>query len=322
MVKTFDKLFLGWYNGGNVRIKMNFHRCYMIIKMFNFWYFFWIIICAGIFVGLYFLLRNKSDKTKKITLFSILLFALALHFLKCFFPPYSTDRDRLYRDIFFINICGANIFLFSIFFLTKSKVLKDYMFYLGLLGGGIALFYPAEPMLKAEQNAEVLDIIRFYIHHAILCFVPLLMVLLKLHKLDYKRVWSAPVCLLGVMLFIMLNQVLQSELGFVPLRGDNIFDIGYKNSSYIWGPDDAIGNFIAKFCPKWFTSVPAGAHAGEMKYWPWVWMIFPVFLLLTPVAFLICLPFDFKNLKKDVLCVKEKCKTLFEKKNDTKENKR
>ena len=268
--------------------------------MFNFWYFFWLVLFAAICVGLYFLLKDKTEKTKKIVLMSMLLFAVVLHFLKCFFPPYSTEKDRLYRDIFFINICAANICLFPIIFMSKSNVWKDYMFYLGLLGGGLALVYPAEPMLKTDQMAEILDIIRFYIHHGILLIVPLLMVLLKLHTISYKRVWSAPTGLLAIMLFIMLNQIIQSELGFVPLRGDDLLAIGYKNSSYIWGPDDAIGEFIANFCPPLFKKVPVGEYMGQEKYWPWVWLIVPAYLLVTPIAFLLSLIFDFKNLKEDI----------------------
>ena len=280
----------------------------MIIEMFNFWYFFWLVLIGITCVGTYYLLRNKTEKTKKIVLFSILIFALALHFVKCFFPPYSTDQDRLYRDIFFINICAANICLFPIIFLCKNRFWKDYMFYLGLLGGGLALIYPAEPMLKENQAGEMLDIIRFYIHHGILFMVPLLMVMLKLHTISYKRVAVTPACLLLVMLFIMLNQVLQSELGFVPLRGDNFFEIGYKNSAYIWGPDDAIGNFIAKFCPDLFKTVPVEKFAGQTKYWPWVWLVVPAFVLVTPLAFFLSLIFDGESLKADVTSACEKCK--------------
>ena len=55
-----------------------------------------------------------------------------------------------------------------------------------------------EPMAKANQAGEWIDIVRFYIHHNILWYVPLLMVLLKIHKLNYKRVWSTPAILLEV----------------------------------------------------------------------------------------------------------------------------
>ena len=68
-----------------------------------------------------------------------------LHFLKVYIPPYSTDEARMLRDSWFVNICGANIGLFPFLFFSKNKHVKDYMFYIGVLSGLIALFYPQEP---------------------------------------------------------------------------------------------------------------------------------------------------------------------------------
>lgn len=274
----------------------------MIISMFNFWYFFWIILGIGATVGLYFLLRKCSEKVQKGVLFSILVFGLVLHFLKVFIPPYSVDEARMLRDSWFNNICAANIALFPFMFFSKKDTMKDYMFYIGLISGLIAFFYPQEPMAKVNQAAEMLDIIRFYFHHWMLPAVPLLSVLFGHHKLSYKRVWVAPVGLLALMLFIMLNQVFQSELGFTPLRSQDIFAIGYKNSSYIWGPgtNDPIGSFLAMFTPEYFTKIPVGAYAGQAKYWPWFWIIVPAFVLVTPLAFLLCMIFDHKSFARDV----------------------
>lgn len=275
----------------------------MIIEMFNFWYFFWLILAAGSIVGLYFLLRNCSQKTQKGVLFAFLAFGFVLHFLKIYIPPYSTDEARMLRDSWFANICAANIALFPFIFFSKKDKLKDYMFYIGVLSGLLAHVYPQEPIAKVDQLAEQLDIVRFYYHHWMLLAVPLLMVLLGLHKLSYKRVWVAPVGLLCLMLFIILNQIFQSELGFIPLRSqDDFFGIGYKNTSYIWGPgtNDAIGNFFALFTPEFFKTVPVGEFAGQEKYWPWFWMIVPVFVLVTPLAFLICMIFDEKNFRQDI----------------------
>ncbi len=295
----------------------------MIIEMFNLWYFFWIILLGGLTVGLYFLLRNKSIKVQKGVLFSLLVIGFLLHFLKVYIPPYSVDEARMLRDSWFVNICAANIALFPFFFFSKNKKIWDYMFAIGVISGLLAIFYPEEPMAKVNQAAETLDIIRFYYHHWMLFSVPFLSVLFGHHKISYKRVLSAPTGLMLLMLFIMLNQIFQSELGFVPLRNAaDFFGIGYKNTSYIWGPgkNNAIGSFLALFCPKFFKTVPVGEFAGQEKYWPWFWLIVPVYLIVPVLTFLISLPFDFKNFKADmkmlpanVKALPAKCRSFFTK---------
>lgn len=283
----------------------------MFIAMFNGWYFFWLILSAAGILGLYFGLRNKSVKLQKGVLFGLLAFGLLLHFLKVYIPPYSVDEARMLRDSWFVNICGANIALFPFMFWSKNDKVKDYMFYIGVLSGLIALFYPQEPIAKVDQLAEQLDVVRFYYHHWMVMAVPLLMVLFGHHKLSYKRILSAPTGLLLLMLFIMLNQIFQSELGYIPLRDrNNFFGIDYKNTSYIWGPgeNDAIGSFLALFTPDFFKTVPVGEFAGQMKYWPWFWMIFPVYILVTPLSFMLSMIFDHKALATDCRTLKDKLK--------------
>lgn len=281
----------------------------MYISMFNGWYFFWLLVCSGAVVGLYFALRSRSVTTQKAVLFGLLALGFVMHFTKVYYPPYSVDEARMLRDSWFVNICGANIALFPFFFWSKNDKIKDYMFYIGVISGLIALFYPQEPMAKVDQLAEQLDIIRFYYHHWMVLAVPLLMVLLGHHKLSYKRVLSAPTGLLLLMLFIMLNQIFQSELGFIPLRDrGNFFGIDYKNTSYIWGPgtNDAIGNFLALFTPEIFKTVPVGEFAGQVKYWPWFWLIVPVYLIVTPLSVLMALIFDHKSLAADLKKLKQR----------------
>lgn len=285
----------------------------MNIQMFNGWYFLFLGLSIGGFFGLYFLLKNRSGKTVKAVLIGLVFFALALHFAKGLFPPYSLDYERHLRDSWFINICGANIALFPFIILCKNNHVKDYMFYIGVISGIIAISYPMDPMLKADQAAEWIDVLRFYLHHNLLWYVPLLMIVLKIHTLDYRRVWATPVIFLIVMLFIMLNQIFQSELGFIGLRGDDIHAIPYINNSLIWGPDGNLSKLIEWACPDFFKTIPVGPHAGEAKYWPWFWLIVPCFLLVTPLCFGISMIFDFPHFKTDFLAWKEKAKGFFKK---------
>lgn len=270
----------------------------MYIAMFNGWYFFWLLLCAGATVGLYFLLKNKPVTVQKGVLFGLLVLGFVMHFTKVYYPPYSVDEGRMLRDSWFVNICAANIALFPFMFWSKNDRVRDYMVYMGVISGLIALFYPQEPIAKVDQLGEQLDIIRFYYHHWMVMAVPLLTVLLGHHQLSCKRIISAPTGLLLLMLFIMLNQIFQSELGFVPLRDRaDFFGIGYKNTSYIWGPgtNDAIGSFLAVFTPELFKTVPVGEFAGQLKYWPWFWLIVPVYVLVTPLAFGIAMIFDHRT---------------------------
>ena len=281
----------------------------MEIKMFNGWYFFWVILLSSLTAGLYFLLRKKSIRTQKIVLFSLLALGLLLHFLKVYIPPYSLDEARMLRDSWFVNICAANILLFPIFYVVKNERVKDYMFYIGVISGVIAILYPEEPMAKVDQLGEQLDIIRFYYHHWMLMAVPMLMVLFGHHKISYKRIFVAPTGLLTVMLFIMLNQIFQAELGFIPLRGSNdFFAIGYKNTSFIWGPGtgNAIGEFLANFTPEVFKTVPVGEFKGQEKYWPWFWLIVPVYVLVPILSFVVAVIFDGKSIASDVKNLKAK----------------
>lgn len=299
----------------------------MVIEMFNFWYFFWMFLQIGAIVGLYFALRKAPPFVQNAVLFGLLVFGFILHFTKFLYAPYGEwvdgkllITDRGFRDSWFVNICGANIALFPFLFFSKNKYIKDYMFYIGVLTGIIVLFYPQEPIAKiegletlAEQQekimSEIWDVLRFYYHHWMIMAVPLLSVLLKKHKLSWKRIWCAPVGLLLLMLFIILNQIFQSELGFIPLRSGDFADINYKNTSYIWGADDAIGEFIAKFCPDCFKEMTIPVLNGGTvtvyvtveKYWPWFWMIVPVFVLVIPLSFGLCMIFDHKQFARDVV---------------------
>ena len=96
-----------------------------------------------------------------------------------------------------------------------------------------------------------------------------------------------------------------------------MFDINYKNSSLIWGPTDDIAKAITWACPSFFKTIPAGAYAGQEKYWPWFWLIVPCFVILTPLCFLVSLIFDFKHFKTDIINLKNK---LIEFKNRKKAN--
>lgn len=275
----------------------------MTVEMGNLLYFVFIFLCAGITVGLYFLLRHKSEKTIKIVLFCLLIFNVLLHFSKVFYPPYSQDPKTLMRGLGFANLCATSVLFFPIIFLSKSNTWRDYMVYMGILSGGATMIFP-EGVLGEGMNT--FDNWRFYICHMLLFVVSFLMLVLRVQKVDYHRIWRIPFCVYAMFLVIMMNDVLQSELGIRDLRGDDMFDINYSNESLVWGPDRVAGPLLSWLTPEFMKYVPFGEHAGEAKYWPFFWLLVPTFVYGVIGCFLLCLPFEFKHIKND-------CKKLFNK---------
>jgi hypothetical protein len=49
-----------------------------------------------------------------------------------------------------------------------------------------------------------------------------------------------------------------------------------------------------------------GEFAGQVKYWPWFWLIVPVYVLVTPLSFLVSMVFDHKSLVNDLKKLRKK----------------
>lgn len=287
----------------------------MVIELFNFWYFFYIFIGIGLYFGLYFLLRKRSKIVKNLVIGGLLIFNLALHFLKLTFHPYTTYPEIAASQIWFVNMCAVSILVFPFIFFSKSKTLKDFMFYLGVLSGFLAVVFPADNL---QNPAFALDSIRFYTAHFIIIIAPLLMITLKLHTVSYKRIGSMPLLVGVYLLFIMVQNVIQSELGIIAFRSANFFKPNYHNPSFVWGPTNSLGEFsdLAKlftpFTPKFLKTVPFGIFKGQEKYWPFFWIMPAAFVYFwsLPLIFVLIIPHSRKELFTDIKALFAKIKKI------------
>ena len=275
-----------------------------MIEYFNFFYFLYIAMALTLLTGLYFLLRKKSSKTSKIVLFSILFASFILHFLKLAADYYQAWMPYSIRTITPENLCAISVLTFPWFFLSKKKILKDYIFYMGMISGIGATIIPIDVI---GYNAFEFETLRFYFAHIIIWVVPLLMVLLKLHTLDYKRIIKVPFLFYLFLCIILVNEVILAGAGFVRL--EYFFSNEIRNAAFIFGPlpaVDFLGNLFIALTPEILKTVPIGANSGAVYYWPIVWMIIPSFIFLSVISFLISMPFDYKNIKKDILALTAK----------------
>ena len=271
----------------------------MTVEMGSFLYFVFMFAAFGVIIGLYFLLRNKSQKTIKIVLFSMLAFNFLLHFSRAF---YASSASDFLSAVSFRNLCATSVLFFPFIFLSKNQTWRDYMIYMGIFSGLGTLIFP-EGVLGDDMTR--FDSWRFYICHSLLLIVSALMLLLKVQKLDYRRIWKMPFCALFMFLIIMINSVLLSELGITAARSGEVVP-NYDNESLVWYPDRAAGPFLTWLTPEFMKTIPFGPHAGEAKYWPFLWLVCPVFFYGLVGCFLLALPFEWKHIKEDFTALKQK----------------
>jgi len=275
-----------------------------MIEFFNFYYILYIALALALVIGLYFFLRNKSKKTAQAVLFGILLSSFMLHFLKLFADYYQVWMPYSIRTVTPENFCAVNVLIFPWLFLSKKAILKDYMFYMGMMSGIGAMIIPIDVIGYTPFEFET---IRFYLAHILLWVVPLLMVLLKLHTLDYRRILKVPFMLFFFQGIILVNEVILAGIGFV--RMENFFSYEIRNAAFIFGPMpslDFLGVFFTALSPEVFRTIPIGANAGAVFYWPIVWLIIPVFIYFSLGSLLLALPFEYGNIKKGIFALREK----------------
>ena len=270
-----------------------------MVEYFNFYYFLYIALALILLAGLYLLLRGRSKKTARAALFSILLASFALHFFKLGFEHYQAWMPQAIRTVTPENICAVSVLLFPWFFLSKNKLLKDYMFYMGIASGVGATVIPIDAI---GQPAFAFETMRYYFSHIIIWVVPLLMVMLKLHTLDYRRIFKVPLLAYFTLCIILVNEIILTGAGFVSMS--HLYSHEIRNSALIFGPlpDVAfVGDLFKLLTPELFTTVPVGPNAGALYYWPIVWLVIPFYIYFTAVSLLFALPFEHRRMKRDVL---------------------
>ena len=275
-----------------------------MVEYFNFFYILYIVFALGLIIGLYLLLRNKSRKISAVILFGFLLSNFILHFLKLAADNYQAWMPYSIRTVTPENICAVSVLVFPWFFISGNKLLKDYMFYMGVMSGVGATVIPVDVIGRYAFEFET---VRYYFSHILLWAAPLLMVLLKLHTLDYKRIVKVPFLAYLVLCVILVNEVILTGAGFVHIS--HLYSNEIRNSALIFGPlaaVDFIGALFVPLTPAIFTTVPVGANAGAVYYWPIVWLVIPFYIYFSIAALLFALPFEYKNIKKDISALKAK----------------
>ncbi len=276
----------------------------MTVEFGNIYYFLYIIISVGWIVGAYFALKNKTEKTRRIVIFSIFLFNFILHFVKLAFPPYVDNLPKSIHKATLENICAVSTVLFPFLFLIKKQtVIHDYVYFIGFMGGFLALVYPTEALGKLPF---AFDTIRFYLCHSGMLGGVILSALFNINKPRLKKFWAIPLLFLAQELIIMLNEIVLIKTGIIDATLESFLYRGSRNNSFVHGPTpdmDGVGKFLTFFTPKFMTQDVFNINNGVDFYWPVLWLLFPTYVYFPPIYFIIASPLasDTKVLFKKLL---------------------
>lgn len=257
-------------------------------------YFLCLAIVVLFLVGVFFLFRKSSQRTKKAVLLVLMLLNVGQHLLKCFVWPHLYGTGFGLSNTAY-NVC-ATLILASPFVLFFGKgAIRDAMVYIGTAGPMLAMVVPywfqGQPLFQWE-------VLRFYFCHVLLVATSLLPALWGVYRLSYKRALLVPLFFFLVLIVIVLNHIICYALGLWG-EGTDLFAGLYElNPCWLMHPAPPAGFEWAQAALEALTpSVFLGN--GTRPYTPLLWYFIPMYLLLSLVAFLLGILFDRKHFAAD-----------------------
>ena len=287
------------------------------VRMGNFWYVFFIVLCLGLTALTLFICRKAGKKFSKVLIQVLLWSNFALHFLKQFIPYYFQRWPVILVDSLFPNLCAILIVTAPFIYLWGNAYFKDYFFYIGTVSGLGVLFYPSGPMDIAQypggffSNPDYLICVaRFYLCHFLLLVTALIMVLEGFHKINYRRLWAIPFIYALYLGGVSLNSIMLGPVFHHPwypqdwVGPDGVFNPRGEhsviaNQSMNFGPQPFLDNILSPIYPY----LPQGLmtyKVGDQYYFvPVLWQL-PFIALATLLAGpLMALPFDYQHMRDD-----------------------
>ena len=173
-------------------------------------------LAAGIITGLYFILRNRSEKTQRITLFILSLSGIAAII-------FNLIRWGSPIEYLPFHMCSITAMLLPPAILIKSRAMSNLLL-VWLLGAVFALV-----LNNQQANYEILSdtFVFYFFPHMFEVGIPILMFRLKLWKKELRAIPTTLALTVGIytvvhFINLLLNHIVKVK-GLVDAYGDPIF---------------------------------------------------------------------------------------------------
>ncbi len=243
--------------------------------------------------------------------FLIVMFSanFLLHFLKqVIIPSYIEKWPGGLVSSTAENFCAFMVLFSPLFYLSKNKFLRDYLFYMGIPSALAAYMMPTSPStVDLLTPSGFLEVTRYYLCHAPIFYGGILMVASGIHKLSYKRYAAIPFMILIVLGLVWSNNALWN-FAFHNFEWSELLsrDNPFMNSSYPNGPGVNLDATLGGIYPYLIPFLQTYKVDGVIYFTPIIWTL-PLLIIISIVLFpALCLPFTLKDMKEDIARRKKK----------------
>lgn len=180
------------------------------ITLFSIWHILYFVLIVGLSIGGAFILKNKSDKAKKITL-SVLAIALVISYLSDFFiqPFYSSDGEMIIDKLPF-HICTVLCpFVAFCQFNKKFSCLRETVASLSIVASLMYITYPGSALGGVAPWSY--QVVQTFFYHGVLFAWGFLAVATKSVTLNFKNIWQPLVGIGAIALWATLGNSLYSS---------------------------------------------------------------------------------------------------------------
>lgn len=256
----------------------------------------YMLITALVLIGLWLLLRHKTERTQRIVIFSLMIVNVLQHLLKIYiYPQYWGQSFGALSTAY--NMCAFLILATPFIYLFGSELWQNFITYVGTVAGALSIwvtYWLADPLSGQ---------IRFVFCHSLLLYTSLLPALLGIYKINYRKCLKLPFVFYSALMILIVNDIITYSLGWVGDIGNTTLHefLIQQNPCWVMGAPQGYGaveSIITFFTPEVFEKIPL------------LWYAIPLFLLISGGAFGLGTIFDHKRFMSDFQLLKNKIAAL------------
>ena len=267
----------------------------MVMNYGSLFYVLMLVLLAVLTVGTWLILRRCSEKTQRIAVLVLMLLNVAQHLFKPLIYPMYWGQGFTHIMTAY-NMCATLILLSPVAMLCKSRLLKNFVFFVGCVAAVAAVAVPVWYIGKDVSDLGW-DYVRFYLCHALLLITSMMPLVLGMHAPAFREWWHIGTGFLLALCVILVNDFVMMTLGMYPGADISTFyqSMLKINPCGLMGPPQALP-WVEKLVRLLSPPVFMGENPTGL-YVPILWYAIPLFVGISIGAVILFWVLDKKNLR-------------------------